>query len=366
LGQITEAIQSAIDEHRLPGAVVWVEHGGEIYCKAVGNRSLVPKAEKMTPDTIFDVASLTKVLATTPAIMLLVERGKISLDDPVSAYIPEFTGDKAGITIRQLLTHTSGLPPGVSTRTNWQGAQTAIRMAAAAKLLSPPGSAFRYSDINFFVLGEIVARVSHVPLNSFCDREIFRPLKMKNTSFLPRHSKFSRIAPTQFVDGHMLRGAVHDPTARFMGGVAGHAGLFTTASDIARFARMMLNMGQLDGRRIFKPETIQAMTTVQTPPEIRDRRGLGWDIDSAYSSPRGRLFPPGSYGMTGFTGAALWLDPSSKTFFIFLSNRLHPDGKGSVTGLYQTIGTLAAGAVKDFRFDPLPAAAPSPTQDSAH
>jgi uncharacterized protein YbbC (DUF1343 family) len=365
LAQIDVALQKAIDEHRLPGAVVWVEHGGDTYWKAYGNRALVPAVEAMTPDTIFDAASLTKVMAGTPAVMLLVQRGQVNLDAPVSTYIPEYTGEKGRITVRQLLTHTSGLPGDVSTKSKWQGAETAIQMAAAMKLESTPGTAFRYSDINFFTLGEIVARVSGLPLNEFCAKEIYGPLKMTDTGFLPPSSKIARIAPTQMTEdgvltektnGVMLRGTVHDPTARYMGGVAGDAGLFTTAPDMARYARMMLNMGELDGVRIFKPETVKAMTSVQTPPGLEDRRGLGWDMDSRYSSPRGSKesahFPLGSYGHTGFTGCAFWIDPFSKTFFIFLSNHVHPyGGTGSVVSIYRTIGTLAAEAVTDFKFD---------------
>jgi len=356
LVELDATIQKSIDEHRLPGAVVWVEHGGEIYWQAYGNRSLVPTVETMTRDTIFDAASLTKVLAGTPAIMLLVERGKVSLDAPVSTYIPEYTNEMGKITVRELLTHTSGMPPDVSTNPKWEGEETAIQKAAAMKLDSASGTKFRYSDINFFTVGQIVARVSGMPLNKFCAKEIYHPLKMTDTGFLPPRSKIPRIAPTEMTDGVMLRGTVHDPTARFMGGVAGHAGLFTTAPDMARFARMMLNMGELDGRRIFKPETVKLMTSVQTPPGMEDRRGLGWDIDSGFSSPRGRRFPLGSYGHTGFTGTAFWIDPFSKTFFIFLSNRVHPDGKGSVVPLYRAVGTLAAEAVTDFNFDSVPGA----------
>ncbi|HTA29139.1 MAG TPA: serine hydrolase, partial [Candidatus Cybelea sp.] len=358
LGEIDDTIQKAIDDHRLPGAVVWVEHGGDIYWKAYGKRALVPAMETMTRDTIFDAASLTKVLAGTPAIMLLVQRGKVSLDAPVSTYIPEYSGDKEKITVRELMTHTSGLPPDVSTRTNWRGPDSAIRLAADMNLESAPGTTFRYSDINFFTVGEIVARVSGLPLDKFCAQEIYGPLQMTDTGFLPPQSEIPRIAPTQMTDGVMLRGTVHDPTARFMGGVAGHAGLFTTAPDMARFAHMMLNMGELDGVRIFEPETVKLMTSVQTPPGLEDRRGLGWDIDSGFSSPRGHHFPLGSYGHTGFTGTAFWIDPFSKTFFIFLSNRVHPDGKGSVVPLYRAIGTLAAEAVTDFNFDSVPGALP--------
>jgi len=360
LDQMDGVIEQAIAERRLPGAVLWVEHGGDIYWKAYGHRSLVPTVEAMTRDTIFDVASLTKVLAGTPAIMLLVERGQVNLDAPVSTYIPEFTGEKARITVRELMTHTSGLPPDISTSTNWHGPEIAIRKAAETKLQSIPGTKFRYSDINFFTIGEIVARVSGKSLDQFCAREIYGPLKMIDTGFLPSRSKISRIAPTQMTGGVMLRGTVHDPTARLMGGVAGHAGLFTTAPDVARFARMMLNLGELDGVRIFKPETVHLMTSVQTPPGMEDRRGLGWDIDSGYSSPRGHRFPLGSYGHTGFTGTALWIDPFSKTFFIFLSNRVHPNGKGNSVSLYGALGSLAADAVKDYNFNAVSRRADAP------
>lgn len=362
LRKIDAAIVKAIDEKRLPGAVIWVEHGGEHYWKAIGDRSLTPTEEPMTRETIFDAASVTKVAATTPAVMLLWQRGLIKLDDPVRAFIPEFTGGgKEKITVRELLTHTSGMPEDISTEPKWQGTQTAIRMACALKLKAPPGTEFRYSDVNFFLLGEIVARVSHMPLNVFCAKEIYKPLKMTDSGFLPDKTKIPRIAPTQLTDGVMLRGVVHDPTARCMGGVAGHAGLFTTAYDLARYARMMLNLGELDGVRIFKPETVKLMTSVQTPAGIEGRRGFGWDIDTGYSRLRGEHFPLGSYGHTGFTGIALWIDPFSKSFFVLMSNRVHPDGKGDVRALYHTVGTLAAEAITDFDFNYVPdALAPYP------
>ncbi|HZM05953.1 MAG TPA: serine hydrolase domain-containing protein, partial [Candidatus Saccharimonadales bacterium] len=305
LRKIDTAIDLAIDEDRLPGAVVWVEHGSNIYWKAYGKRALIPKEETMTRDTIFDVASLSKILSAAPAIMILYDRGQVKLDATAHDYIPEFTGGgKESITVRQLLTHTSGLPEDVSTRPPWKGTETAIRLAAALKLKAPPGTQFRYSDVNFFLLGEIVARVSGMPLNEFCAREIYGPLKMVDTGFLPPASKIPRIAPTEMTDGVMLRGVVHDPTSRCMGGVAGHAGVFSTAPDMARYARMMLNLGELDGARILKPETVKMMTSVQTPPELDDRRGFGWDIDSGFSRLRGEHFPLGSYGHTGFTGTA--------------------------------------------------------------
>jgi len=357
LAAMDAAVLGAIASNKCPGGVLWVERNGTAYHKAFGNRALVPAREPMTGDTIFDAASLTKVVAGTPAVMLLVERGQVKLDAPVQSYLPEFTGDgKEVVTVRQLLTHTSGLPPDIETKTDWHGQAEAIRKACAVKLQSKPGTAFKYSDINFFLLGEIVQRVGRTPLEVFVQREIYAPLNMTDTGFLPPKEKLSRIAPTEVVDGHPWRGVVHDPTARLMGGVAGHAGLFTTAADLARYARMLLNLGEFDGVRVFKPETVRLMTSVQTPPDIFSRRGLGWDIDSGFSGPRGEIFQVGSYGHTGWTGVSLWLDPFSKTFVIFLSNRNHPTEAGSVVALRHQLGTLAAEAVENFDFPNVPGA----------
>jgi uncharacterized protein YbbC (DUF1343 family)/CubicO group peptidase (beta-lactamase class C family) len=361
LAEMDAAIHEAILAGKCPGGVLWLEHNGVAYHKAYGNRAVVPAVEPMTEDTIFDAASLTKVVACTPAIMLLVERGQVNLDAPVQTYIPEFTGDgKEGITVRQLMLHISGIRPDIETKTDWHGQQTAIQKACAEKPISPPGTAFRYSDINFFLLGEIVQRVTHTPLEVFVAREIYRPLKMADTGYLPPESKIKRIAPTQVVDGKPWRGVVHDPTSRHMGGVAGHAGLFFTAADLARYARMLLNGGSLDGVRIFKPETVRLMTTIQTPEGISSRRGLGWDIDSSYSGPRGKVFPVGSYGHTGWTGTSLWIDPASQTFVIFLSNRNHPTERGNVGTLRARLGTLAAEALRPFPMPVVPVAQEEP------
>ena len=347
LAAMDAAIQEAIAAKECPGGVLWLEHAGTSYHKAYGQRALVPATEPVTEDTIFDAASLTKVIATSPAIMLLVERGQVKLDAPVQTYIPEFTGGgKEVITIRQLLTHTSGLRSGLETRSDWHGAAAAIQLICESRPLDPPGEVFRYSDLNFILLGEIVQRVMRKPLQEFVGKEIYAPLKMKDTGYLPPKSKLSRIAPTEVVDGKPLRGEVHDPTARRMGGVAGNAGVFITAADLARFARMMLNGGTLDGVRLLQSGTVRLMTTVQTPQSIEAKRGLGWDIDSEYSAPRGDLFTAGSYGHTGWTGTSLWIEPVSRTFVIFLSNRNHPDGQGNVTELRRRLGTLAAEAVQ--------------------
>jgi CubicO group peptidase (beta-lactamase class C family) len=376
LAAMDVAINEAIASNKCPGGVLWLERNGTAYHKAFGSRALVPAREAMTEDTIFDAASLTKVVATTPAVMLLIERGQIKLDARVTNYLPEFTGDgKELVTVRELLTHTSGLPPDIETKTDWHGQAEAIKKACAIKLQSKPGTAFKYSDINFFLLGEIVQRVSRTPLEIFVRREIYAPLKMTDTGFLPPKEKLPRIAPTEVVSerrtsvrletnsalqqadlkiGVPYRGVVHDPTARHMGGVAGHAGLFTKACDLSRYARMLLNLGELDGVRIFKPETVKLMTSVQTPPEISVKRGLGWDIDSSFSGPRGEIFPVGSYGHTGWTGGSLWIDPFSKTFVIFLSNRNHPTESGSVIALRHKLGTLAGEAVENFDFTQAP------------
>jgi CubicO group peptidase (beta-lactamase class C family) len=352
LAEMDAAILGAIASNKIPGGVLWLEHNGESYHKAFGNRALVPEREAMTPDTIFDAASLTKVVACAPAVMLLVERGLVKLDEPVKTYIPEFIGgDRDVVTVKQLLTHVSGLPPDVETKTDWHGQAEAVKKACEITLQSKPGTVFKYSDINFFLLGEIVQRVSKQPLEKFVQREIFGPLKMADTGFLPPKEELPRIAPTEVVNSIPYRGMVHDPTARHMGGVAGHAGLFTTASDLARYARMLLNAGELDGVKIFQPETVKLMTSVQTPLDIAAKRGLGWDIATSFSGPRGEIFPIGSYGHTGWTGGSLWIDPTSKTFVIFLSNRNHPTETGGVGALRNRLGTLGAEAARVRRDD---------------
>lgn len=356
LAEMDAAITEAIAQQRCPGAVLWLERAGVAYHRAYGQRAVIPAPEPMTEDTIFDAASLTKVVACTPAIVLLIERGKIGLDAPVSQYLPEFTGGgKEDVTIRQLLTHTSGLRPDISLKPEWTGYEAAIRLCCAETLVTKPGERVVYSDTGPILLGEVVRRVTGETLDRFLEREVFRPLGMMDTSFNPPHEKLGRVAPTEVENGQPVRGVVHDPRARRMGGVAGHAGLFTTAGDLARFARCLLNEGELEGHRVFRPETVRLMSSVQTPPSLT-RRGLGWDIDSAYAGPRGEVFPVGSYGHTGWTGTSMWVDPFSRTFVIFLSNRNHPTEAGSVIALRRRLGTLAAQAVIGFNFSYVPGA----------
>ena len=235
---IDRVIDDAIAQGKLPGAVVIIGHEGKIaYRKAYGRRAVVPEPEAMTDDTIFDLASITKVVATTTALMQLFEQGKLRLNDKVTDYIPEFQGGKSGITLRNLFTHFSGLKPDVPLANPWSGYQTGIKLACTDPPDGPPGARFVYSDINFILLGELVHRLSGQTLSDYARDHIFQPLGMQDTMFQPPAALAPRIAPTERVtsDSPPLRGVVHDPTARNMGGVAGHAGVFSTARDLARF-----------------------------------------------------------------------------------------------------------------------------------
>jgi len=340
------AIEKAIAAHKTPGAVVLIGQPGRIlYEKAYGERSIEPTHEKMTVDTIFDAASLTKVIATTSSVMKLFEQGKIRLSDRVTEYLPNFQGGKSDITIRNLMTHFSGLRPDLDIKPEWSGYETGIRLALDEKSRTAPGAQFVYSDINFILLGEIVRVVSGKSLNEFAEQEIFAPLGMHDTRFLPPADWRARIAPTERDHGVPLRGVVHDETSRAMGGVAGHAGLFTTADDLAKFAEMMLNLGEYNGVRIFSPLTVRKFTSPNSPRHQPILRGLGWDIDSPFSGNRGELFPLGSYGHTGFTGTSIWIDPSTKTYVILMANSVHPVRGAALTSLRSKVATIAAAAV---------------------
>jgi uncharacterized protein YbbC (DUF1343 family)/CubicO group peptidase (beta-lactamase class C family) len=297
----------------------------------------------MTLDTVFDLASLTKVIATTTAVMQLVEQGKVRMNDPVAKYLPEFAQNgKDDITVRQLLTHYSGLEPDLDLKMPWEKKDTAYAMAFAETLQNPPGSVFVYSDINFIVLGALIERVSGEMLDAYTTRHIFAPLKMMRTRYVPPATWRAKIAPTQYDENeHMLRGVVHDPTARRMGGVAGHAGLFSTADDMAKFAQTLLNGG--DG--ILSAAAVAKMTSPEQPPAAPVLRGFGWDIDSPFSSNRGDLLPVGSFGHTGFTGTSVWIDPTTQTYIIVLTNAVHPRGKGNAIALRSKVATEVAAAL---------------------
>ncbi|HTM26437.1 MAG TPA: serine hydrolase [Vicinamibacterales bacterium] len=349
LDAIPAIVEQAIADKKLPGAVILIGRGDRVvYRKAIGRRAVEPSSEPMTLDTMFDLASLTKVVATTTSVMKLVEEGKIRLSDRVSTFVPGFERhNKTDITIRHLMTHTSGLRPDLDLADAWSGYDKAIELAIDEAPTAPPGERFVYSDINYLLLGDIVKRVGGMPLERFAAKHVFAPLGMSDTMFRPPAALAARIAPTERVDGRMLRGVVHDPTSRRMGGVAGHAGLFSTAADLSIFCRMLLNGGRYNGVRVLAPLTVAKMTAPASAPGDPNVRGLGWDIDSSFSANRGELLPIGSYGHTGFTGTSIWIDPATREFVVFLSNRVHPDGKGDVTPLRARIGTIAAAAITD-------------------
>jgi uncharacterized protein YbbC (DUF1343 family)/CubicO group peptidase (beta-lactamase class C family) len=365
LASIDGVVAESINKHELPGAVVLVARRGRVvWRKAYGSRAVLPEREAMTSDTIFDLASLTKVVATATSIMKLVERGQIRLSDPVTLYLPELKSESRDrITIEQLLTHRAGYAPDFDLNEKWTGYDEAMKRLMIEPLRNPPDTRFVYSDIGFIALGEVVHRVSGLTLDEFARRNIFEPLGMRDTGFRPRAGLAPRIAPTETrasagsylggvadktAEGKLwLRGQVHDPTSFRMGGVAGHAGLFSTADDLAIYCQMILNGGQYNGVRILSPMSVAMMTKPHAVSEDGGARGLGWDIATSFSSNRGDLFPLGSFGHTGFTGTSFWIDPASETFVVFLSNRVHPDGKGDVGPLRGRVASIVAASITD-------------------
>ncbi|HZT73007.1 MAG TPA: serine hydrolase domain-containing protein [Terriglobales bacterium] len=383
LHAIAPVVERAIARGAFPGAVVLAAHHGRVIYRGVfGNRSIVPSVQPMRFDTMFDLASLTKVIATTPAIMQLLEEGKIRLDEPVAHYWPEFAENGKGkVTIRELLTHTSGLPPDIpspelllllhlpptgfpgwppdkNVAAPWHGEAAALKLVEQVALINPPGKKFVYSDINFIVLGYLVERLGGEPLNVYAARHIYTPLGMTSTMFLPPAALKNRIAPTQIINGVLRWGVVHDPTAKAMGGVSGLAGLFSDAHDLGRYAQCLLNGGVLrvsDGHghrraaRILGPLAVLKMTTPQTPLGLTDIRGLGWDLDSAYSRNRGVLFPIGSFGHTGWTGTSIWIDPVTQTYLIILTSRVHPEAApgAGVMAVREEVANIVAASLDD-------------------
>lgn len=346
---IDRLMAQTLESHLIPGAVIVVGHDGHIvFEKAYGDRSYLPTPEPMTTGTIFDLASLTKVLATTTAAMQLYEQGRFRLNDPLSKYLPAFAANgKQSITIRQIMTHYSGLPPDLSLAGAWRGKQAAYQMAFAVKPMWPAGTRFCYSDINFILMGALVEKLSGMPLNEYVQKNVFAPLGMTHTRFLPPAAWQPEIAPTAYDAQHvMLQGVVNDPTARRMGGVAGHAGLFSNAHDLSIFAQNLLDL--LAGKPSKFPLnriTAQKMTTPQNPANGVALRGLGWDIESPFSGNRGEIFPVGGFGHTGWTGTDLWMDPWSDSYVIFLSNRNYPDRDPSTIPLEAQIANDAAEAL---------------------
>jgi len=360
LAEIDRAILDDIAARRLPGAVFHLERAGAVYEQAYGRLTHEEGAGAVGLDTVFDVASLSKVLVTAPAVLMLAEEGKLDLEAPLARYFPECAnGGKDAITLRHLLTHSSGLPAGLPASPAWEGRQAAYQLACTQAVTHAPGSLFRYSDINYILLGRLVEQASGQPLERFAQERIFAPLGMRDSTYRPlERMAAARIAPTQrgreggdaalhgdLAPGQLLAGVVHDPTVRRMGGVGGSAGVFSTVRDVARFGRMLLAGGALEGRRILSRDSIGLLTRAQSPPGLA-LRAMGMDIDSPYAQrPRGTLYPVGSYGHTGFTGCILWVDPRSGSFYVFLSNRVYPDDKSNVLALYTRLGTLSAQAV---------------------
>ncbi|HEX2971878.1 MAG TPA: exo-beta-N-acetylmuramidase NamZ domain-containing protein [Tepidisphaeraceae bacterium] len=348
LAQADDAINESIQRGQIPGAVLVVGRGdGIVYRKAYGQRSLQPAQVPMTPDTIFDLASLSKPVGCATSIMMLADRGKLKLSDPVGKYLPPFAcNGKEAITIEQLLLHQGGLVPDNPMSDYQSDPATALQCIYASSPRRAPGSAFWYSDVGYIVLGQVVRAVDGRSLDQFAREEIFQPLAMRDSGYKPSPDLQSRCAPTEMRDGHWMVGEVHDPRAYALGGVAGHAGVFSTADDLARFCRMILHAGQLDGHRILSEQAIHDMTQPRSLPDGTGCRTYGFDVDTPYSSTRGDRFERGTtFGHTGFTGTMLWIDPKNKCFVVFLTSRVHPNGKGEVGRLRQRVATLVAEAL---------------------
>jgi CubicO group peptidase (beta-lactamase class C family) len=355
--EVDQAVAAALQRGDCPGAVVVVVRGDEVvHRKAYGSRAVKPEPSPMTLDAIFDLASLTKPVATATSAMVLIERGKLAPNDLVSKFWPEFAANgKEAVTVAHLMLHTSGLTADNAIADYADGKAKALERIAALPLEAAPGARFKYSDVGFIVLGQVVEKASGLPLDAFARQHIFEPLKMNDTLFTPEAALQKRIAPTGLRDGAIIWGAVHDPRSFKLGGVAGHAGLFSTGDDLARYCRMLLRGGELDGVRILNEKTVKLFTEPHAVPGLAGKdaapgmlaRSLGWDVNTSYSSQRGDVFPRGEgFGHTGFTGTSIWVDPGSKTAVIILTNRVHPEDKGNVTRLRRDVANAAAKAVR--------------------
>ncbi len=347
-----------IQKKYFPGAVIIVGRKGKIvFRQAYGYSQLVPEAKPMKIDHLFDLASITKPVATATSILILVERGVLSLNDKVRDYIPEFSvfEDEKGQKgeeprLFHLLTHTSGLPAYTNAEEVAKlygfpcSTETLVKHIATLKKEFSAGKDFRYSCLGYIILAYIIKKVTGQDIATFARENIFQPLGMKHTFFNPPPEMRSRCVATEVINGKPLIGIVHDPLARLQGGISGNAGLFSTADDLAIFARMMLNYGEFNGHRILSPLSVRRMIEIY-PEVLFSGRGLGWDINSAYSTNRGDLFGHSSYGHTGYTGTSIWIDPETETFVIFLTNRVHPDDKGVIIPVRTRVANLVAAAI---------------------
>jgi uncharacterized protein YbbC (DUF1343 family) len=362
-GRIEHVVARAIERGEMAGCVVLIgRRAGIVFERAYGNRSVEPNTVPMTTDTLFDMASLTKPMATATSVMILIERGQLRLQDKVARFFPEFAANgKENVTIEQLLVHSAGLIPDNALEDYDDGWESAKPKICALEPLAEPGTKFKYSDVGFILLGKIIESVTGRAVNEFAEEEIFTRLGMTQTGYLPSDELKARAATTEKRDGQWLAGEVHDPRAAKMGGVAGHAGLFSTAEDTAVFAQMMLGGGRYRDVQILSPAAVDEMIR---PRNIdAQHRALGWDHKSAYSRNRGELMSDRAFGHGGFTGIAMWIDPQLDLYVIFLSNRLHPDGMGEVNDLAGRIGTIACAAIlQGPHHDGLVASATSPTR----
>lgn len=346
LANIDRVVEQSIAQSKMPGAVVLVGHRGAIvYHKAFGQKQLQPERKQMENTTVFDLASITKPVATATSIMLLLERGLIRLNDKVSDHLPEFgTKGKDKVTIKQLLTHVGGLIPDNSIK-DYQGTpEQSIKNFLDVDLNYEPEKDFKYSDVGFLVLGELIKRKTGKSVHDFSRENVFHPLGMSETTYLPPSELAQRAATTEQREGRWMIGEVHDPRAYALGGIAGHAGLFSTTTDLAVYAQMMLNQGEYQGVRVLGTQTVKMMTSAYDVP--KGQRGLGWDKRTSYSVNKGELMSPMAFGHGGFTGTGMWIDPELDLFVIFLSNRVHPDGKGLVNPLIGSVVNIAASAVR--------------------
>ncbi|WP_240911320.1 exo-beta-N-acetylmuramidase NamZ domain-containing protein [Paludisphaera soli] len=355
LARIDAVVEKAVAEEQIPGAVVLVGRGGGVaYAKTFGRRAVEPTSEPMTRDTIFDMASLTKPIATASSVMVLIEEGKVRPSDPIVKYFPELDNHGKGrITVDHLLRHRAGLIPDNAIGDYKDGPEAAWKRIAELQPVARPGTKFLYSDVGFIILGKLVEKVSGLPLDQFASERVFGPAGMVDAHFRPvggdasKWPALERVAPTEKEGDAYVRGVVHDPRSRALGGVAGHAGLFATADDVAAFARMLLDDGAApSGSRVLAPLTVRLMRDPATTP-AGQRRGLGWDVATGFSSPKGDLFGPSSFGHTGFTGTSIWIDPETQTFVVILSSRLHPKSNPSPSSLRREVATLAAAALVD-------------------
>ena len=358
LALLDTLMYEALERKDFPGAVLLVAHKGRtVWRKAYGLSQWVPENRPMSADMIFDMASVTKPVATATSIMILVERGRLRLLDKVKDYVPDFApyllekgipGEDARLW--HLLTHTSGLPPYTDPKEverlygNPCPTETLVKHIAGLRKESTPGAVFTYSCLNYITLASIVKSVTGKNVAEFSDENIFRPMGMKRTFFVPPADRLDLCVPTQAYDGVPLRGVVHDPLARLQGGISGNAGLFSTADDLAVFAQMMLDGGVWGKVRVLSPLAVERMTEI-FPKAGPAGRGLGWDLDSDYASVRGDLFGPESYGHSGYTGTSVWIDPETQTTVIFLTNRVHPDDKGDIIAMRSKVANVVAGAI---------------------